>query len=166
MCAKALLRLRLGVRPAAEDATRVAQEREEHARARAREMQAVRDWLQGQQQVVRRTVTASATATTTRPAMLFGKPAPEVAQTDLCLQALRSISRAATTKEIRDRIAREGHELDTDKVRNALRYLSTKKPPLVTTKSGSGMWRLVNPAPTVLVDPANISALNGEGVMR
>lgn len=128
---------------AAQDQTRVAKEREEHARMRAREMQAVRDWLRTQQAVDEQATKATGSPTQLNGSatpMRFGRPVPEVPQTDLCLRVLRNFRRPASTKEVRDRLALEGHEVEVDKVRSSLRYLSTKKPPLVATNTGTGVW--------------------------
>ena len=99
----------------------------------------------------------------TPPATRFGKPVPELAQTDLCLRALENLGGTATNKQIRDRLVRDGHDVDLDKVRSTLKYLSRKKPPPVQTDVGSGLWRLRHanmPAPFV---PAGTLPMNGAG---
>jgi hypothetical protein len=144
----------------ARDQLLVAQEREQHARMRAREMQAIRDWLQAQHVADARSATTSSAAEA--GATRFGKPIPEISQADLCLRVLRSLGRA-TTKEIRDRLAFEGHQLDTDQIRSSLRYLANKKPPLIGTNPGSGVWWLLEPSSKTRNPDAvsTASAMNG-----
>lgn len=118
------------------------------ARERAREMRAVCDWLRVHNQPTETPTRAEPSerreaSATTR----FGRPVPEVTQTDLCLQALADLGGTATNRQVRDRLARDGHEVNLDKVRATLKYLSRKTPPPVDTEVGSGLWRL-RAAPT------------------
>jgi hypothetical protein len=158
----------------AETASGVAQSRAaaaqadaEAARERAREMRAVWEWLQAHNQEAQPPMPAGRTEqpdlTETPAATRFGRPVSEVAQTDLCLQALESLGGTATNKQIRDHLVREGHGINLDKVRNSLKYLSRKTPPPVQTDNGSGLWRLRQgraPAPFV---PAGTLPVNGAG---
>ena len=84
----------------------------------------------------------------------FGRPVPEVTNTDLTLQVLEDLGRPASTKEIRERLAKDGHELTQTQVRSTLKYLARKPAYGVTTESGSGVWRI------------DRSALNGAGDRR
>lgn len=149
----------------AQELTRAAQERERSAIARAREMHAVLDWLQQHRQMEERAPATSADAVPAAAAITrFGKPVPEVAQTELCLRMLKNLGRTAATKEIRDRLARDGHEFSVDQIRGTLKYLSGKTPPQVVTKPGSGVWRLRTAGAPVLADPAaatDAQAMNG-----
>jgi hypothetical protein len=84
----------------------------------------------------------------------FGRPVPEVTNTDLTLRVLEDLGRPASTTEIRERLAGDGHELSQTQVRSTLKYLARKPAYGVTTEPGSGVWRI------------NRSALNGAGDRR
>jgi hypothetical protein len=77
------------------------------------------------------------------PPMRFGRPVPEEPLTDKCQEVLEALGGTATNKQITDRLIRDGLDVDLDKVRGTLKYLSRKKMPPVTTEKGSGLWRLV-----------------------
>ena len=136
-----------------------AAERENLAR-----MKAVFEWVQGQDQpgdlppgAVRHPTGPDTPANRTR----FGRPIPEVAISDLCQQALESIGRSQSTRQLRDHLAADGHDFTVTQVRGALKYLSTKKPPVVLTTKGSGIWRLnkaAKAATTTSVTPTVFSA--------
>jgi hypothetical protein len=154
-----------------------AQANDDAALERLKEMQTVRDWLEQRDQARRGVQTRMDLAKTENRAIFekpgeivtrFGKPIPEVANTDLCLKVLESFGKPATTKQIRDRLARDGHELSQAQVRGSLKYLSRKKPPPVTTTSGSGLWKLRRPSLSSghMVDPVamlSTSTVNGHG---
>jgi hypothetical protein len=72
----------------------------------------------------------------------FGRPVPEVPQTELCRRVLEDLGRPASTREIRDRLARDGHELSQSQVRSTLKYMARKPSFGVETETGSGVWRL------------------------
>lgn len=159
---------------AAQEQVRVAQEREQSARARTQEMQAVWDWLQRHSKPEVEAPAAPATPTApvapgpTKPTdvtaqLLFGKPMPEVTHAEMCLRVLQSLGRKASTKEIRERLARDGHELSQEQIRGSLKYLSRKTPPLVETTTGTGVWRLKNAAPGASAASTNEFAMNGAG---
>jgi hypothetical protein len=143
---------------ASQEQLRAAQQREENALARVREIQTVWDWLQVNGHEEEREEATSrhdeevpeAASTETGPDVgqgqqtRFGRPVSEEANTDLCLRVLASFGRPASTKEVRDRLARDGHDLNTDQVRGSLKYLARKKEPQVETATGSGVWRFVS----------------------
>lgn len=79
------------------------------------------------------------------PLMRFGKPVPEEPLTDKCQEILEALGGTATNRQITDRLIRDGLDVDLDKVRGTLKYLSRKKPPSVATEPGSGLWRLLRP---------------------
>ena len=87
-------------------------------------------------------------------AMRFGRPVPEVTNTERCLHVLEALGRPASTTEIRERLARDGLELSQTQVRSTMKYMARKPAFGVTTETGSGVWRL------------NRSALNGAGDRR
>lgn len=151
---------------AAQEQVKAAQERAQSALARTQEMQSVWTWLQRHLQPEERVAAASAasvSAATIRPTR-FGKPVPEVPQTELCLRVLADLGgRSASTKEIRDRLARDGHELSLDQVRATLKYMSKKTPPAVETATGSGIWRLKEGAVAVPLEPVGAPVMNGAG---
>lgn len=134
------------------------------AAQRTQEMRAVLDWLHAQS--AERQAPAGQ-APQVQSAMRFGRPVPENPVTELSVQALEGIGRQASTKQIRERLARDGHEFTQTQVRNALRYLSKKPNPPVETNSGTGLWRLrpgrqpapFRPEPHV----AGLSVANGTG---
>lgn len=126
---------------------RLAQDREQAAMERLRELQAVRQWLTDHKPRDQRTSTphvASSSRTAKRPTSAFRHPIGDLPQTELCLMALRSLDGPASTKDICDRIAQEGREFSVDQIRYALRHLARKDPPAVEqTEPGSGQWQLV-----------------------
>jgi hypothetical protein len=150
-----------------------AQADEEAEMANLTKMKAVWDWVQGQDQPEKSS--PPATAQTTRQDLAdtptrFGRPIPEVSTTELCFRALESFGRAVSAKQIRERLAADGHEFTQTQVRGALKYLSTKKPPLVETSIGSGVWRLTKAAkavtptsftPTKFVAGVSTTGVNG-----
>ncbi len=97
-----------------------------------------------------------------QPATRFGKPVPEKALTDRCQEALEEFGGTATNKQILARLIRDGVDVNLEQVRNTMAYLSRKKPPMVTTEKGSGLWRLLRP---VTPDPGRLllasSTMNG-----
>jgi hypothetical protein len=108
-------------------------------------MRAATDWVRGLDQPAEPQIPAPAELAQgpqTRPRTMFGKPVPEVTVTELCLGALESFGRQASTKQIRERLKAEGHELTQTQVRGAMKYLLSKKPPMVETSKGTGVWRL------------------------
>jgi len=128
------------------------------ARERVREMRAVRDWLQLHSPSAR--PPNQAERTETPPQTRFGKPVPEVSQTELCVRALESLGGTATNRQIRDRLARDGNDFNLDQIRGTLKYLSRKTPPPVETDAGSGLWRLRRVGTFV---PAGTLPVNGAG---
>ena len=126
----------------------------EHERA----MLAVQSWVE--QQATAPTAPAEPTGQAPAPvATRFGKPVPEVTNTELTLRTLEGFGRAASTREIRDRLAREGHEFTMMQVRSTLKYMARKPAWGVTTETGSGVWRLQRPgaaAPTKIRDGAAV----------
>lgn len=156
---------------AAQEQVRAAREREQSAMTRTQEMQSVCDWLERHIQpaevpaeVTADTATEVVEATRPTAGTRFGRPVPEVTQTDLCLQVLRSLGRPATTKEIRDLLAKDGREITANNVRSTLKYLSRKKPPMVETQVGSGVWRLIDDAGDVTrPELTGTAGMNGAG---
>lgn len=158
----------------AEAASAAAQARAEAAQAdavtaaqRTKEMRAVLDWLRVQSEDSLTPPAEPTGQAQDQPAMRFGRPVPENATTDLCVRALESFGRPATTRQIRDRLARDGHELTVAQVRGAMRYLATKKnsSPVETTP-GSGLWRLRSGQQAAPFQPAGVTtfaASNGAG---
>jgi DNA topoisomerase IA len=90
----------------------------------------------------------------------FGKPVPEVKQSDLCLMALEHLGRPSTTTEIREYLQREGYTYDQSQIRSALKYLGRKKSAPVESPR-TGVWRLTRPNPPEL--PTATMTLNGTG---
>lgn len=140
---------------AAADARAAAAQAEATDKAqRAQEMRAVLDWLRAR--------TAEPAAPARREGhdgeLRFGRPVPENPITQLSLDALEAMGGSGSNKQVRERLARDGHDFSQGQVRAALRYLSKKSDPPVTTQQGTGMWRLTRPRP-----PA-IPAANGVGV--
>jgi hypothetical protein len=150
---------------AADERAQAAQADAAAAAQRANEMRAVLDWL--------RTRTAESQAPAERAGQLrnqsemrFGRPVPENPITEQSLGALENLGRSASTKQIRERLARDGHEFSQGQVRAAMRYLSKKANPPVTTTPGSGVWRLVSPrqaTPFQSATVAGLPAVNGAG---
>src|SRR6266568_449861 len=148
---------------AAQSRAAAAQADADAARERVREMRAVWDWLQLHNQPTAQPTQADRTETP--PATRFGRPVPEVAQTDLCLEVLASLGGTGTNKQIRARLARDGHDVTLDQVRGTLKYLSRKTPPPVETDAGSGLWRLRRggtPASFVSADTLPMNGAGGE----
>ena len=112
----------------------------EHEKA----MQTTLAWLQQQATAAERPIErAQQTERVSAPtATRFGRPVPEVTQTERCLRVLQALGRPASTKEIRDRLARDGHEFSQMQVRSTLKYMARKPSFGVETESGSGVWRL------------------------
>jgi hypothetical protein len=100
-----------------------------------------------------------APATATR----FGHPVPPVTNNELCLRVLTALGRPATTREIRERLARDGHEMSQMQVRSTLKYMARKPHFGVTTETGSGVWRLQNPPFRGGDTMTGIPVLNGAG---
>ena len=112
-------------------------------------MRAATDWVRGlDQPTVPPSPAAQAERPETQPQTRFGKPVPEVALTELCVRALESFGRQASTTQLRERLSVEGHEFTQTQVRGAMKYLSLKKPPIVETSKGTGVWRLSRQAKT------------------
>jgi hypothetical protein len=150
----------------AQEQVRAAREREQSAMIRTQEMQSVCDWLERHvqpEEVTTDTPTNVVEATRPPAATRFGRPVAAVSQADLCLQVLRSLGRSATTKEVRDLLARDGHENTIDNVRGTLKYLSKKKPPMVETQVGSGVWRLAEAGAFTRSELAVAAEMNGAG---
>jgi hypothetical protein len=74
--------------------------------------------------------------------VLFGKPVPEVTQTDLCLYALERLDRPVTTKEIREFLQKEDHQFSQAQVRSTLKYLANRRKPSLVESTQPGVWRL------------------------
>ena len=154
----------------AEAASTAAQARAEAAQAdaamaaqRANEMRAVLDWLRAQSDAPR---TPAEPVEPSPAAMRFGRPVPQDAKTDLCVEALEKIGGGpASTRQIHDHLAREGHDLTMDQVRGALRYLANRKTgsPVETTP-GTGQYRLRPAAPFRPAVVTGLPAANGAGV--
>ncbi len=135
------------------------------AREKLAEARIVLEWLRRRShpQPVAAFPLKQADPSASQPLMRFGRPVPEETLTDLCQRALEGLGGTATNKQIRDRLNRDGHDVDLDKVRGTLKYLSRKKPaPPVTTERGSGLWRLQRPVtPDAGVPSAAKATLNG-----
>ena len=116
-------------------------------------MLAVQAWVE-QQATAPASPAGQAEQAPTPTAMRFGRPVAEVTNTELTFRELEDIGRPASTREIRDRLARNGHEFTMMQVRSTLKYMARKPHFGVTTETGSGVWRL------------NRSALNGAGDRR
>jgi hypothetical protein len=135
------------------------------AAQQAKEMRAVLDWLRARTTEPRAPAERAGQAQKQQQ-MRFGRPVPENPLTEQSLGALENLGRSASTKQIRERLAREGHEFSQGQVRAAMRYLSKKADPPVTTTPGSGLWRLVSPrqaAPSQSATVAGLPAANGAG---
>ena len=94
--------------------------------------------------------------------MRFGKPVPDKALTDRCQEAVEEFGGTATNKQILARLIRDGVDANLEQVRNTMAYLSRKKPPVVATEKGSGLWRLLRP---VTPDP-QMPLLTGTAAMN
>jgi hypothetical protein len=117
------------------------------AREKLSEARIVLDWLHRRSQSQPVTAPpASQNGHSQQPVMRFGRPVPEVAKLDKCLEALEGLGGTATNKQISSRLLRDGFDLDPDHVRGLLKYASKKNPSPVTTETGSGLWRLVRAA--------------------
>lgn len=97
-----------------------------------------------------------------KPRKLFGKDMPATPLTQLSMETLEKMGRSASTKQVRESLARDGHEYSQSQVRAALKYLAGKKnPPIESTKAG--VWRLrTNDAP-VPFKSAGVTVMNGAG---
>ena len=97
--------------------------------------------------------------------MLFGKPMPEVTLTQLCVDALERFGRPANTKQVREKLARDGHEYGQGQVRATLKYLSTKpNAPVECIKPG--VWQLREAGAQAPLTPEPLTAvpaMNGTG---
>jgi len=138
------------------------------AQKHAEEMHAVREWLrrlhsEPTEPDVWVETARTVKRTETAPATRFGKPVPEVALTDLCRQALEDLGGTARNRQICDRLVRDGHDVNLDKVRSSLAYLSRKTPPVVATDPGSGIWRLLHVNTSRSFVPAVTVPVNGTG---
>lgn len=176
-----------GMQAKAEADLRDAQARFEAARSRAvaaaadeveaqehvKQMTAVRDWLRQQDQPPQPPAPAEqAEGPQTQARTRFGKPIPEVALTERCFRALESFGRQASTTQIRDRLAAEGHEFTQIQVRGAMKYLAAKKPPMVETSKGTGVWRLskavksatTNFTPAASAAGVSVAGANGSSI--
>lgn len=131
----------------AEAASTAANARAEAAQADAaakkehlKEMRAVVEWVRARSEAQPPAEPAASPqdATATR----FGRPIPEISNTDLSLQGLEKLGRTASTREISDQVKRDGHDLSPAQVRGALKYLAKKPNSPVETTPGSGLWRL------------------------
>ncbi len=101
---------------------------------------------------------AEATKPAPAPAgTLFGKPMPEIPNTQLCLRALEQIGKPATTREVRDKVRESGHQLDQDQVRGSLKYLAGRKDSLVENPE-PGVWLLRKDSGTATVMLLNSAA--------
>ena len=72
----------------------------------------------------------------------FGKPVPEVSQTELCLYALNRLDRAVTTAEVREFLQQEGHDYNQAQIRATLKYLANRRKPSLVDNIQPGVWRL------------------------
>ena len=139
----------------------------ERAKAEVAKYQAVVDYLDGidgieptNGQAVKAEVEAGETGSATK--MRFGRPVPEVAQTELCLQALRERgNRSMNARDIsiwladHGIMADDGRPYDPVRLRSTLKHLSRQNK--VVQAGKPGLWRLPpppKPAP-VLVDPTS-----------
>jgi hypothetical protein len=102
-----------------------------------------------------------AAAGTTRK--LFGKDMPVTPLTQLSMETLEKLNRSASTKQVRESLARDGHEYSQSQVRGALKYLAGKKnPPIESTKPGVWRLRRVNPPAPFTPEPTVSGvAMNG-----
>jgi len=99
-----------------------------------------------------------------KPRKLFGKDMPATPLTQLSMETLEKMGRSASTKQVRESLARDGHEYSQSQVRAALKYLAGKKnPPIESTKPG--VWRLRTSDAPVPFEPAGVTGMNGAGRM-
>jgi hypothetical protein len=114
------------------------------AREKLTEARIVLEWLRrrGHAQPVAASLAKQADRAQSEPSMRFGRPVPEEPLTDKIQETLEALGGTASNRQITDRLIRDGLDVDLDKVRGTLKYLSRKKPPPVTTEPGSGWWRL------------------------
>lgn len=125
-------------------------------------MRAATDWVRGLDQPAE--LLSSAEQVERRqaqPRTRFGKPIPEVALTELCFRALQSFGRQASTTQLRERLAAEGHEVTQTQVRGAMKYLSQKKPQMVETSKGTGLWRLTKLAKSTATTSTPAASVTG-----
>jgi hypothetical protein len=124
----------------------------EKAQAEVAKAQAVVDWLERLDAIERpngQVENAETAASTTT--MRFGRPVPEVAQTDLCMRALGERGRSMNARDISEWLARQGVMAEDGRPYNPVRLRSTLKhlsrQGKVVSAGKPGLWRL--PAPKV-----------------
>ena len=137
--------------------------REQHAK-----MQATCEWIRERLRdrpeeaasaaAAQPTLAAAANPVPAPTGTLFGKPMPEVTNTSLCVRALEQLGTSATTKEVREQIRKDGHELSQGQVRQTLKYLADRKNPPVENPE-PGVWLLARSAVVPLAD-ATVLPLN------
>lgn len=117
------------------------------ASAKLAEVRIVLDWLcrrNGSQPMEAPTAEQPDRSQSEEPQMRFGRPVPDgPSKLQQCLDALGDLGSGASNKQISQRLLRDGVVMDPNHVRGLLKYASTKPNPPVTTKPGSGVWRLV-----------------------
>jgi hypothetical protein len=81
--------------------------------------------------------------------MLFGRPLPEVTQTELCLRALKERGRSMNARDISTWLANQGilagdgRPYDPVRLRSTLKHLSRQNK--VVQAGKPGLWRLPTP---------------------
>jgi len=131
----------------------------ERAKAELAKAQAVVDWLERIDSIesmngpAAKAEAAAETTANTRP-MLFGRPLPEVTQTELCVRALRERGRAMNARDISQWLASQGvmagdgRPYDPVRLRSTLKHLSRQGK--IVQAGKPGLWRL----PPTKVAPA------------
>lgn len=146
------------------DVTQIKQQAAEDLRKAQEELakaQAVVDWLERIDAIEPLngqvgTAEQAGTTANTRP-MLFGRPVPEVMQTELCVRALRERGRSMNARDISQWLASQGvmaesgQPYDPVRLRSTLKHLSRQGK--VVQAGKAGLWRL----PPTKVDPAALA---------
>lgn len=115
----------------------------ETAREKLSKAQVVLEWLRQRNQPEPAEPSTASQNGHSQTRMLFGKPAPEgPSKLSKCLDGLAGLGGTGSNKQISKRLLRDGVEIAPEHVRGLMKYASSKKPPLVTTEPGSGVWRL------------------------
>jgi hypothetical protein len=123
------------------------------AETRLTEIRAVCDWLQN---------FSNPEDGESPPGLRFGRPIPDMPNTNRCLSALEQIGRPASNAEIREWLRRDGHDLEQWQVRGSMKHLAKKKPPVVESIR-PGVWRLRAEQAATPFLPTAVPALNGAG---
>jgi hypothetical protein len=119
------------------------------AQAELAKAQAVVDWLEridATGSVNGQEAKAGAMAGTTARPTLFGRPVPEVTQTELCMRALTERGRSMNARDISQWLAsqgvmaQDGRPYDPVRLRNTLKHLSRQGK--VVSAGKPGLWRL------------------------